>query len=284
MRTVERLCIMKTKKKLPSVEKLNKEMSIHDTEFMCCFYPQVKTSYTHFVWYEWIKLVYVTHGCLQCQVGSSQFTIEAGEMFFFGYNCMHYLVNATPNTQRKEIYLNIGLVLDKLNTDIFSGTYGQIKKKHAMETLVQRLDNAIQYTDESGKFSFYAIIYQMIAEMLELLAHQKKSVGTNTTLEGILTYLNLTYMKQLTLTTVSKEFGFSKQYIARLFHKYLGMSFYNYLNRLRIARAKVLLVSSELKIIDISDTCGFENERQFLYAFKKAVGITPSRYRKEKCG
>ena len=54
-----------------------------------------------------------------------------------------------------------------------------------------------------------------------------------------------------------------------------------YLNRIRIEKAKELLISTDEKIVEISQMVGIENTNHFIRLFKEKTGVTPLTYRRE---
>lgn len=67
-----------------------------------------------------------------------------------------------------------------------------------------------------------------------------------------------------------------------IFKEQLGVAPYTYYLELRISNAKNLLEETNLKIKDISEKCGYEDQVYFSQSFKKSVGMTPSQYRKKQ--
>jgi AraC-like DNA-binding protein len=68
----------------------------------------------------------------------------------------------------------------------------------------------------------------------------------------------------------------SKFYFTRFFRGQTGQTFHNYLNRIRINRAKEYLIETDKPITDISFLCGFSSTNTFNRLFKLYNGITPS--------
>lgn len=67
-----------------------------------------------------------------------------------------------------------------------------------------------------------------------------------------------------------------------LFKQCMGISPYAYYVRLRMENACGLLESTDLRIRDIAEKCGYEDALYFTQVFKKSIGLTPSQYRKTK--
>ncbi|MNP85292.1 HTH-type transcriptional regulator YesS [compost metagenome] len=65
-----------------------------------------------------------------------------------------------------------------------------------------------------------------------------------------------------------------------MFKKTTGESFIQYLIRLRIEKAKLLLLTTDQKTFEIADAVGMENYRSFNRLFKRETGMTPSDFRK----
>lgn len=96
-------------------------------------------------------------------------------------------------------------------------------------------------------------------------------------------YIQLHYMKPLTLEEVGKYVGLNPAYFSSVFKQETGMSFLELLTTVRIRKAKELLMDRERTIRDIADSVGYQDEKYFSRVFKKTVGLTPSEYRKIYC-
>lgn len=87
--------------------------------------------------------------------------------------------------------------------------------------------------------------------------------------------------KELSLSFVAEAFSLSDSYVSRLFKEKTGTNFLDYMNRARIEKAKMLLLSeSRFSIQDIGELVGYESDATFRRIFKKYEGITPSQFRK----
>ena len=108
-----------------------------------------------------------------------------------------------------------------------------------------------------------------------------KDSGTASLAQKIKTYIDQHYTDpDLSANMVAQEFHISAPYISKLFKSIQPEGFVNYINTLRIEKAKELLRCTSKKIEDISTETGFLNTTSFIRLFKKTVGITPGSYRK----
>ena len=87
------------------------------------------------------------------------------------------------------------------------------------------------------------------------------------------------YTEELTLNRVSEIVHVSPPYISKLFKEKLGMTFLEYLTRIRMEKAKQMLRETQESIRRIGCEVGYQDPNYFSRAFKKYVGVTPREYR-----
>jgi len=93
-------------------------------------------------------------------------------------------------------------------------------------------------------------------------------------------YICENYNRDLTLTEIAEYCDISPNYLNLLFNKSFSVTVKNYINRYRITRATMLLITSDLSIEDIRNQIGYNNKINFHQNFTKFVGISPGQYRK----
>jgi two-component system response regulator YesN len=82
----------------------------------------------------------------------------------------------------------------------------------------------------------------------------------------------------LSLCDVADYVGMSKNYFSTLFGEIMKKTYSEYLTERRIREAQRLLMNTKLKNYEIANRVGFENPTYFSFAFKKVLGVTPSKY------
>ena len=86
-------------------------------------------------------------------------------------------------------------------------------------------------------------------------------------------------MKSISGCHVSSE-GMSSGYLSSLFKNLFGIPFQDYLNNIRMEKAKLLLLTTGLKNYEIAELVGIENFNYFNSKFKKTFGMTPKEFKK----
>ncbi len=87
--------------------------------------------------------------------------------------------------------------------------------------------------------------------------------------------------EDLTLSQVARSANASTFYFCKLFKKATGLQFTKYLARVRIEKAKNLLLNPNLRISEIAYEVGFQSLTHFNRVFKKIAGQSPTDYRKQ---
>ena len=84
---------------------------------------------------------------------------------------------------------------------------------------------------------------------------------------------------ELSLEMLSKAACLSKYHFLRLFRSAYGFSPHQYIQQLRIERARTILSRTDTPVADLADLLGFVNSQSFSRLFSQRVGVSPSRYR-----
>lgn len=94
-------------------------------------------------------------------------------------------------------------------------------------------------------------------------------------------FINNNYKEDLTLENAASEVYLSPSYLSTVFKQSLGIGFVDYLNKVRINKAKQLLCSTSLKTYQVAESVGYKDSKYFSQVFRKLTGTTPSQYRAE---
>lgn len=102
----------------------------------------------------------------------------------------------------------------------------------------------------------------------------------NTLVESAQTYIQIHLSDQLRVSDLAREFGLSTSHFSRLFRETVGMPPYEYVQTMRLGRAKELLMTTTLAIREIAFLVRYTNETAFTSAFTEKIGVSPRYYRK----
>jgi AraC family transcriptional regulator len=99
--------------------------------------------------------------------------------------------------------------------------------------------------------------------------------------ESVIKHIQLHLTEELTLPVLAEAAGLHPTYFSNLFTKYMGISPIQYIQRMRIEKAQVLLLSSHENLDAIALSSGFEDTFYFSRVFKRLVGVSPGKYRRQ---
>lgn len=94
----------------------------------------------------------------------------------------------------------------------------------------------------------------------------------------ILSYINKNYQEKITLEQISQNFYFNKNYLCFLFKKNLNITFSNYLKKVRLEKAKELLLEGKHSISTIAEKVGYSDYSYFHKSFHQYFGKTPTSF------
>lgn len=114
--------------------------------------------------------------------------------------------------------------------------------------------------------------YQDETKSGEMLKEKKNAMKR---LEQAFTYINDHYCEKITLEEVAASVYMSSNYFSSYFRKVTGISFSEYVTRIRISHARELLRDTDKSVTEIAMECGFHNISNFYRLYKKHVGKPP---------
>lgn len=89
---------------------------------------------------------------------------------------------------------------------------------------------------------------------------------------------------ELSLNRITEHLAISTSYFSAIFKSKTGSTFVEYLTRIRMEKAKRLLVFTDRRTYEIADQVGFSDPHYFSVAFKRVAGVTPKEYRERTAG
>ncbi|MCM3111805.1 response regulator transcription factor [Lederbergia lenta] len=122
-------------------------------------------------------------------------------------------------------------------------------------------------------------LHSFLEEVNEVII-SKMNDKSDTNIQKLLDYIDQHYAEPLNLTEMANHFHFNPSYLSSYFSTHHSVGFNEYLNRVRIEKAKDCLRSGKISISEISGMIGYSDHSYFCKVFKKMTGMSPSSYRK----
>jgi len=90
--------------------------------------------------------------------------------------------------------------------------------------------------------------------------------------------------EELTVEAVTKELGYTRQYISGRFHRITGRLLSHFLKEKRLEKAARLLKNGNMRVSQIARRCGFDSENYFRQEFRHRFGMSPRQFRSASDG
>ena len=236
-------------------------------------------------------------------VGAAQYTIKPGDVFLFGTHEEHYItdISGCERLRLMNIHFEPRFIWASRG-ELFDAKFLRIFFDRG-EHFCNRLDRDNPATDEvrrqlcgiesevlERREEFELMVKVKLLCVLVLLIREYDYVSETESrvdsanyalLDGAMKYIDESLAEPLTLDEIAAKANLNKTYFTTLFKKLNGVTPWEYLTARRIEKSYDLLADRELTILDIANSCGFNNASNFNRAFRKVTGMTPSEYRRD---
>lgn len=119
-----------------------------------------------------------------------------------------------------------------------------------------------------------SIPYEIIPEK-----EKNRTQHKATQMRRIMNYIDSNYSQKLLLSEIADRENLTLSYLSHFFRNSFGMPFQTYLLKMRCEKARKLLLSTNLSLLDICITCGFSDMKYFNRGFQEQYGYSPREYR-----
>ncbi len=134
----------------------------------------------------------------------------------------------------------------------------------------------------------YATVAQLsawltrVTDRFVVFVFNARAIGDRDVINKALHHMRRHISDRIGLDAVAASVRLSPAYFSRLFKEETGESFTQRYNRMRIERAKELLLSTDRTIVEIAAEVGFSDQSHFTRVFKSVAGATPNAYRRSR--
>ncbi|WP_447863870.1 AraC family transcriptional regulator [Kluyvera sichuanensis] len=245
-------------------------------------------------WHQCLEILYVEEGFGVVIVDNRQYTMRPGRLFFFPPFTLHKIMvdeKAQDSYRRTIIHVDQHAIATLLRH--FPENHQRLQVLSARGRPAFVADLADQHAHIDHLFGLYArmsnasgLSTEQITCMLMTLfnmlppTQEKMPEAGRGIASSVMFWIEENYRQKFSLDALARELGKSRSYLSRRFHAETGENIHDYLNTIRLRRACELLLHSALPVSEIASQVGFSEVTYFISSFKKGIGETPLRYRK----
>lgn len=220
---------------------------------------------------------YVVSGSGYVSVGGEKFSVGEDYVYVLQPGASHRY-GADRKTPYQKIWINFfsGIVADMFaayglsSHTVFPNSGCRKYFDELFEIAQTSPDNDECYLQVSE------VIFRIIIALAQNVSKNRKA---SYVANAVKTKLDSSLYRKITIETIASELAISKSQMTREFKRYYGVTPYRYILDRKIAIAKRLLLTTDLKVFEISARLGFSDEYYFSDLFKEKTGVSPMAFR-----
>lgn len=239
----------------------------------------------HTHWHDYIEFQIITAGRGIVNFNGTEYWVERGDTFILSHFDCHRVMGLGEGLRIATINVAHEF-LDNKTANFLNTSGGGVYCKISEEELEHIIFECKKLKEDMSSKSQMVIHLSRIAiSSITLALLRKNTIPSGNIprkIQKITSYINKNFDKDISLENIAKEFETSANYLGKQFKNLLGITYNDYINRVRMRFACNLISSTDLSMKEIAHSAGYSSTEYFYSVFKKTIGVTPKVYRKEK--
>lgn len=246
-------------------------------------------------WHNAVEIIMPIKGSLTVDISTDAYHLNENDIFIIPHGQLHELKSDHEDGKRIILIFDIQIlnaIQGLLNASIVYTRHALITPESAKGLHAYIQKRLLYMLDEYlYKQPYYEV--NILCKLFEISVHLSREQSNDQSgvystlsmrrdnaakLNDCINYINTHYKDNITLDMIADAAGFSKYHFTRWFKKNSGLSFSEYLNKVRIKKAEDLLIYSTKPITEIALESGFQSIVTFNRVFKKYSNCTPTEF------
>jgi two-component system response regulator YesN len=180
------------------------------------------------------------------------------------------VISRYPGMPREQVNGYVSLVVNLASQVLSDGTYTDGGKTSVAETI-----NAVRSADR------LQLVAELVTRVLEEYASRvsvRHGDRDRAIADRVAEFVTERYAQPLSLQLLADEIGMSANYVGSVFRSVMGTGFTDYLNEVRMHKARELL-GPHARVKEVASRVGVPNTSYFCVLFRKTFGLSPGEYR-----
>ncbi len=222
-----------------------------------------------------------------CNISVKAISCHLDEIYTIGYN--DYFNNIYPSKQIEDAINNLDNTTSSLDIKIDDDIYYKIvniskfnknKGYFVLGPILNKPSGNNKYNIPYRSIDCSNYISRFILDISDdKFKKNMDNKSYNPYIRKAIEYVHENYAEDITIDNLCNYLDINKCYFCSLFKKSTGNTFSYFLNHFRIEKSKKLLKDTDLNLLEIAISVGFNNQNYYSMVFKKYTSQSPSRYR-----
>lgn len=285
-----------------------KENRIHSTMVpaphrFCCCYTFREGEKTQLHTHDYLELSYVVEGEFRQKISGKDIVFKKGELCLIDKNCVHQdymqsedsvilflglsnsmfteVMNESVSTEKIISFLQ-SAILQQKNLQQYLRFKPSAETEAALNRAFEQLLGELLINDAGSAFICKGLmvrIFGLLSTGCEFsLSREQRQAMSWIVFEEVTDYIAHHYVT-VTIQELVDTFHFQEDYFNRLIRSKTGLSYSEYVQKIRLEKAENLLRTTDMTVDEIAEAVGYQNKGYFYKIFKKEFGMTPRRLR-----
>ncbi|SFK99165.1 AraC-type DNA-binding protein [Paenibacillus sp. 1_12] len=137
------------------------------------------------------------------------------------------------------------------------------------------------YTRQGADYMLTSLLIELSQQSMAAYASpQGEMTSKHQRMMNVLEWIRIHAVEPISVDDAAREFNYNPDYLSRLFKKEMGMNMQEYIQKVKVDRAKDELGRTDLTIKEIAQRLGFDDEKYFMKVFRKHQQMTPTEFRR----
>ncbi|UQZ82885.1 Arabinose operon regulatory protein [Paenibacillus konkukensis] len=159
------------------------------------------------------------------------------------------------------------------------------KQHRRMTALYHQIERTLHkcppHADMQSQGYMRLVLAEYAEDLIEEAIPKKEAPGIQQQVEQAIRWLTLQYHQPISIESMAQTLGYHRTHLSKMFKQHTGMAPMNFLLKIRMERAKLLLHEA-LTVEQVASSVGFGDPLYFSKQFKKWYGRSPSEYRQDQ--
>lgn len=254
----------------------------------------ISIGYAGMHWHNEMELILVLDGTVTLRNSEKPQTLKKGDLFWVNQSEIHSLLETEEDNLLLVLQIDpeaVNRVCPEFTAYHYHLTPEKplpVKDTKAVKWAMAQILKLSEERNEGYSLFCVEMVYAILGRIISKAT--KKDIPASRGLEGlasvrikqIVKYLNEHFRDPLSLKDLSDQFQLSPYHISHIIHSQTGFTFQEHLNFIRLHYAIDLMMTTGLRLIDISMESGFSDPKYLNKYFHRLFGIKPSEMRKKE--
>lgn len=233
------------------------------------------------------ELVFVTGGKGSFVVEAKSHPLKAGMLFYISPDVPHSIeIDMEDPLCFLSVHFSCAHVsFDESGWAVLHGveilpinSAQELKDYYHVEDIFKKLVDSWKAKLPGYEFIAKTLLQQLFIAVYQNAQKQNQNYSTSLKVEKMIEFMHENIQNKVTLAQLSDMVQLSPTYLSRAFKGITGYSIIEFFNKIKMDKAKEMLLEGDKKIKEVAQALGFTDEFYFSRIFKRVEGISPSEF------